>query len=210
MIKPQKMKSIFTSITILALLLISCENSSSNSKSEESDKKTQLEKQSFKKDKKLLNRKAFEENLEAFNSCKINKTGNGKCKKYLAKAVCEYYDINDLKEGNDYIAYDEIPEKLKELESWENIGAFNEKNLLSALDYLNNSEKPVLIYNKDDSYVHVVALKPNGKLFKSGKWGNISVPSCVSYFTKRKDSFTEKGINYAFKAANNLTIWVKK
>lgn len=204
------MKSIFTSITILALLLISCENSSSNSKSEESDKKTQLEKQYFKKDKKLLNRKAFEENLEAFNSCKINKTGNGKCKKYLAKAVCEYYDINDLKEGNDYIAYDEIPERLKELESWENIGAFNEKNLLSALDCLNNSEKPVLIYNKDDSYVHVVALKPDGKLFKSGKWGNISVPSCVSYFPKQEESFIEKGLNYAFKSANNLTIWVKK
>ncbi|MAW64815.1 MAG: hypothetical protein CMD18_01310 [Flavobacteriales bacterium] len=204
------MKSIFTSIIILASLLISCENSSSNSKSEESEKNTQLEKQSFKKDKKLLNRKAFEENLEAFNSCKINKTGNGKCKKYLAKAVCEYYDINDLKEGNDYIAYDEIPKRLKELESWENIGAFNEKNVLSALDCLNNSEKPVLIYNTGDSYVHVVALKPDGKLFKSGKWGNISVPSCVSYFTKRNDSFTEKGINYAFKSANDLTIWTKK
>ena len=144
------------------------------------------------------------------HSCKKNESGKGRCKEYLAKAICEYYAIDDLKEGADYIAYDQIPKKLKELDSWENIGEFDNENILSALDRLNNSGKPVLIYNNNDSYVHVVALKPNGKLFKSGKWGNISVPSCVSYFPRRKDSFTEKGLNYAFKSANDLTIWAKK
>lgn len=204
------MKHIFTSLIILTSLLVSCESSSCCSKNDEPCKKSKSEKACSTEDKKLINNKAFEENLAAFNSCKKNEPGKGRCKEYLAKAICEYYAIDDLKEGADYIAYDQIPKKLKELDSWENIGEFDNENILSALDRLNNSGKPVLIYNNNDSYVHVVALKPNGKLFKSGKWGNISVPSCVSYFPRRKDSFTEKGLNYAFKSANDLTIWAKK
>ena len=90
------------------------------------------------------------------------------------------------------------------------IDDFDEKNITTALEKLNNFGKPVLIFNEDASYVHVVALTPNGKSMKSGKWGGISVPSCISYFPKRKDSFTEKGVNYAFKSVDDLTIWTKK
>lgn len=201
------MKKILIALTLSAFVF-ACTDSN---KVEEDDRNDNNSKQEISlKETTTKNLNAFETYLEEFNNCKKNTSGRGKCKEFLAKAVCEYYGIEDLKEGENYIAYDEIPKKLNQLESWENIGEFNDENILSALDRLNNSGKPVLIYNKNASYVHVVALKPNGKIFKSGKWGNISVPSCVSYFPKRKDSFTEKGINYAFKAANDLTIWAKK
>ena len=162
-----------------------------------------------KKKKNHENIYSFEENLLAFNNCKKNEIGKGKCKEYIAKAVCEYYGIDDLKDNGNYLDYDKIPKRLKELKSWNNLGDFNENNLNKALEKLNNFNKPVLIFNKDASYVHVVALTPNGKSIKSGKWGNILVPTCVSYFPKRNDSFTEKGMNYAFKSSENLTIWVK-
>jgi hypothetical protein len=186
------MKNIFTSLIIIASLLVSCESSTCCSKNDEPCEKSKSKKTCSSQEKNPTNNQAFEQNLAAFNSCKDNNVGKGSCKEYLAKAICEYYGIDDFKEGSNYIAYDKIPKKLKELGSWENIGELDEENILLALDRLNNSGKPVLIYNKDDSYVHIVALKPNGTLFKSGKWGNISVPSCISYFPKRKDPH-EKG-----------------
>jgi len=192
-----------------AILIGSCGESSTCSKDKEKCKKEDSEAVS-KGDSFVRNLNAFEENLTAFNICKDNVSGRGKCKDFLAKAICEYYGIDDLKEGGNYLDYDKIPKKLKELDSWENIGDFDEKNINTALKKLNNFGKPVLIFNEDVSFVHVVALKPNGKSVISGKWGNISVPSCISYFPKRKDSFTEKGLNYAFKSSDDLTIWTKK
>tara|TARA_Y100000589_G_scaffold193120_1_gene182799 strand:- start:10154 stop:10783 length:630 start_codon:yes stop_codon:yes gene_type:complete len=208
------MKKIITSLAIL-LLAASCGNSNDecckkNEASCKSKKEKSCESEKSQEVSRVGNINAFEENLSAFNACKQTTSDKGKCKEYLAKAVCEYYGIEDLKEGSNYVDYDKIPKKLKELESWENIGDFDEKNINVALEKLNNFGKPVLIFNEDASYVHVVALKPNGKSVKSGKWGNISVPACISYFPRRKDSFTEKGVNYAFKSADDLTIWTKK
>ncbi|MBI34068.1 MAG: hypothetical protein CMP67_01725 [Flavobacteriales bacterium] len=205
------MKKIITSLAVI-LILASCGESNDEccKKKEASCKSKKEESCESKEVSKTGNLNAFEENLAAFNACKESTPGNGKCKEFLAKAVCEYYAIDDLKEGGNYVDYDKIPTKLKELESWENLGDFDEKNITTALEKLNNFGKPVLIFNEDASYVHVVALTPNGKSMKSGKWGGISVPSCISYFPKRKDSFTEKGVNYAFKSADDLTIWTKK
>ena len=203
------MKKIITLIT-LGVLFIACESSSSNTNEEETNKNDEV-KGYVTSDKKIVgNINAFEENLAEFNSCKQTTSANGQCKEYIAKAVCEYYGIEDLKDRGNYIDYDKIPKKLEELESWENIGKFDEENIKTALEKLNNFGKPVLIFNEDNSYVHVVALKPNGNSVKSGKWGNISVPTCISYFPRRNDSFTEKGLNYAFKSADDLTIWTKK
>tara|TARA_Y100000766_G_scaffold44473_1_gene34603 strand:- start:143 stop:754 length:612 start_codon:yes stop_codon:yes gene_type:complete len=203
------MKKIF-SVLIIPTLFYSCGNSNQLTNNNKEVRSNYTENDVVSNQTISKNTSAFEDNLKDFNNCKINEPGKGKCKEYLAKAVCEYYGIEDLKDGSNYVKYDKIPEKLKKLGSWKNIGAFNDENLKKALNCLNSLGNPVLIFNEDDSYVHVVALKPNGKLFKSGKWGNISVPSCVSYFPRRKDSFSGKGINYAFKSAKNLTIWTKK
>ncbi len=208
------MKKIITSLAVV-LLMASCGDSNDEcckkkDASCKSKKETSCGSEKSQEAPKVANLNAFEENLAEFNACKESTPGKGKCKEYLAKAVCEYYGIDDLKEGGNYVDYDKIPIKLKELDSWENLGEVDEENLATALEKLNNFGKPVLIFNEDASYVHVVALKPNGKSVKSGKWGNISVPACISYFPRRKDSFTEKGINYAFKSADDLTIWTKK
>lgn len=203
------MKKIF-SVTMIIILFYSCGNSNQLTNNNKEIKTNYPENVVVSNQSISKNTNAFEDNLIEFNNCKINEHGKGKCKEYLAKAVCEYYGIDDLTDGQNYVKYDKIPEKLKELDSWKYIGNFNDENLKEALNYLNNLGNPVLIFNEDDSYIHVVALKPNDKLFKSGKWGNISVPSCVSYFPRRKDSFSGKGINYAFRSAKNLSIWTKK
>ncbi len=156
------------------------------------------------------NPNAFQENLTTFQECKSSANSPADCKEFLAKAVCEYYGIEDLKEGGNYIDYDKIPAKLKELDTWQKVGDFNEENIQIALEQLNGFSKPVLVFNSNDSYVHVVALLPNGNVIKSRKWGDISVPACVSYFpTRPNKSFIKNGINYAFGAADGLEIWMK-
>ncbi|MFT4899134.1 MAG: hypothetical protein ACI9U0_000923 [Flavobacteriales bacterium] len=157
------------------------------------------------------NLNAFNDNLTAFIDCKSGSSSPSSCKEYIAKSISEYYGISDLMEAGNYIDYDKIPDKIAELDSWEKIGDFTEKNIQTALKMLNKFEKPVLIFNENDSYVHVVALKPNGSLSKSRKWDDISVPSCISYFpTRANKSFTNKGINYAFESSDGLVIWTKK
>ena len=157
------------------------------------------------------NPEAFEENLKAFQNCKSIATNRSQCKEFIAKSVCEYYGINDLKEGGNYVDYDKIPQKLRDLSSWEKIGDFTEDNIQLALEQLNSFGKPVLVFNNNESYVHVVALTPNGNTIKSRKWGDISVPSCVSFFPTKAPgkSFISKGINYAFKSIGGLEIWTK-
>lgn len=157
------------------------------------------------------NPNAFSENLQSFQACKESSAKPSQCKEFIAKSICEYYGISDLKEGGNYVDYDKIPEKLKDLRTWKKIGSFNEENIQLALKQLNSFDKPVLVFNNNDSYVHVVALAPKGKTTKSRKWGNISVPSCISFFPTRaaNKSFISKGINYAFKSVSGLEIWTK-
>jgi hypothetical protein len=157
------------------------------------------------------NPNAFADNLTAFKSCKEISKERSQCKEFIAKSICEYYGIMDLQDGGNYVDYDKIPEKLKDLKTWKKIGPFNERNIQLALEQLNSFNKPVLVFNNNESYVHVVALTPKGKTMKSRKWGNISVPSCVSFFPTRSPdkSFISKGVNYAFKSVDGLEIWTK-
>lgn len=197
----------------LVIALQSCgDGNTTDNKEFETSTTLQSEETTVEETNVVKNLNAFEENLVAFKDCRAGSSNKADCKEFIAKAVCEYYGIADLKEGNNYIDYDKIPEKLKELDSWEKVGAFNEDNIQIALEQLNSFEKPVLVFNNNDSYVHVVALTPNGNVIKSRKWGNISVPACASFFptkSRASKSFIKNGINYAFGSADGLEIWMK-
>lgn len=199
-------------IPFLSFLILASCNSSSIQNSEESKLITPInEETSMDTNEAEKNLNAFNDNLNAFIDCKSSSSSPGSCKEYIAKSVSEYYGISDLMEAGNYIDYDKIPDKIAELDSWEKIGDFTETNIQTALNMLNKFEKPVLIFNVNDSYVHVVALKPNGSLSKSRKWNDITVPSCISYFpTRASKSFINKGINYAFGSSDGLVIWTKK
>ena len=202
------MKNLIFTISLISTLL-SCSESADKKEFEKTNENSLNDSKS--KSSLKVNPEAFQENLKAFQDCKSVSTNRSQCKEFIAKSVCEYYGINDLKEGGNYVDYDKIPQKLRDLSSWEKIGDFTEDNIQLALEQLNSFGKPVLVFNNNDSYVHVVALTPNGNTIKSRKWGNISVPSCVSFFPTRapEKSFISKGINYAFKSVGGLEIWTK-
>lgn len=203
------MKKLILSLATI-LFLSACSDSSSDNKEFETTAVDQTEEASEIQVETInRNPNAFEENLSSFKDCRAASDNRADCKEYLAKAVCEYYGIKDLMDGSNYLDYDKISAKLEELDSWQKVGSFNEENIQMAIEQLNGFDKPVLIFNKNDSYVHVVALTPNGSIIKSRKWGNISVPACVSYFpTKNRapKSFIKNGINYAFGSADGLEI----
>ncbi len=202
------MKKLIFTISLISTLL-SCSESADKKEFEKTNENSLNDSKS--KSSLKVNPEAFKENLKAFQDCKSVSTNRSQCKEFIAKSVCEYYGINDLKEGGNYVDYDKIPKKLRDLSSWEKIGDFTEDNIQLALEQLNSFGKPVLVFNNNDSYVHVVALTPNGNTIKSRRWGNISVPSCVSFFPTRapEKSFISKGINYAFKSVGGLEIWTK-
>lgn len=206
-------KVLLSSVIILSLLACGGDESTASNSNEETTVESSSEEAMMadaSADESVdANFNAFNENLDEFKTCKTTATTNKECKAYLAKAVCEYYGIADLKTADGYLAYDELPKHIAEHSDWKKVGDFNEDNIQSALANLNN--KPVLVFNNNASYVHVVALKPNGSTTKSMKWGNITVPTCISYFpTRPTKSFTDKGINYAFGSAEGLEIWTKK
>ena len=89
---------------------------------------------------------AFNDNLTEFIDCKSVSSSPSGCKEYLAKSVSEYYGISDLMEAGNYIDYDKIPDKIAELDSWEKIGDFTEKNIQTA-ELLNRNLK-LLTENK--------------------------------------------------------------
>lgn len=205
------MKKLIFTISVVALTF-ACTESSSKKEFENTQESTnQKTSPTSDQTNDQINPNAFELNLKAFQDCKSSSTNRAQCKEYIAKAVCEYYGITDLKEGGNYVDYDKIPQKLEELSTWEKVGDFTEDNIQFALEQVNSFGKPVLVFNNNDSYVHVVALTPNGNTIKSRKWGNISVPACVSFFPTRapEKSFISKGVNYAFKSVSGLEIWTK-
>ena len=205
------MKKLIFTISVVALTCACTEPSSKKEFENTQESTNQKTSPTSDQTNDQINPNAFELNLKAFQDCKSSSTNKAQCKEYIAKAVCEYYGITDLKEGGNYVDYDKIPQKLEELSTWEKVGDFTEDNIQFALEQVNSFGKPVLVFNNNDSYVHVVALTPNGNTIKSRKWGNISVPSCVSFFPTRapEKSFISKGVNYAFKSVSGLEIWTK-
>lgn len=200
------------SLLSVAFLLFSCGDS--NPETENSSPQVQQEtneSDSPVQTTAIKNMQAFADNLVEYQSCKAENKKRGSCKEYTAKAICEAYGIQDFKEGDNYIDYDKIPTKISELSNWEKVGDVSTDNLVEALMIVNDYKRPVVVFNTNEKYVQVVVLEENGTSTISNKWGGLKVPTCISYFpTRPAASFTNKGLNYAFKSADGLEIWARK
>lgn len=198
------------SILSVAIVLFSCGDSNPvvNEEKEDQSEVMEVQEDAVNVEK---NPQAFIENLKEYKLCKAENKKRGSCKEFAAKAVCEAYGIEDFKEGDNYIDYDKIPAKISELSNWEKIGDVDADNLEKALQIVNDYKRPVLVFNTKEKYVQVVVLQENGTATVSNKWGGLKVPTCISYFpTRPESSFTDKGLNYAFKSADRLEIWARK
>lgn len=153
----------------------------------------------------------FESAIEDYKKCKEKADKKYACKEFTAKAICEAYGLNDFKEGDNYIDYDKIPSKIKELSNWEKIGSLTSENIEKAFKQLNDFGLPVIVFDNKHTYSPVSILKENGKTSVSRKWGNLTIPSVVSFHsTKGSKSSSEKGLNLVYSGKENLEIWYRK
>lgn len=153
-------------------------------------------------------RKTIEEILTAYQDCKSDESTNF-CKTFIARSICEYNGVNDLKEGNDYIVYHKIYDKIIKDDTWKNLGMANQQEALDNAQLMANKGFPVVAVDINDKHKFTVLIL-QGKQLKSGKW-RLNVPNCAAFFpTNYKRSFTNKTLNYAWKKPDGIQLWVRK
>lgn len=153
---------------------------------------------------------AIETILEEYNDCVANAESNQDCKTFVARAICEYNGLDDLKKDGNYIMYNEIYDYIIENGTWENLGAANDQEVMTQAQAMVNEGHAVIAIKTDDKYKFVVLIT-KGELSKSSKW-NAEVPSCAAFFpaSSKLESFINKTINYAWSKPEGVEFFVKR
>ena len=189
-------------ITTSILFLFSCG----------SDKRTNYTTED-KNGKKIMtneSRQILDDLLIEFLDCKTSKENVRDCKYFTAKALCDFYQIDDFKKGDTYVNYEEMHDIiLGKLGTWRPIGnALDQNNLDEAQRTANNGQATVAISTKS-KYGHVAIIVP-GTQQKAGKWNKLNVPLCASFFmVPSPDSFVGKHLGYAWRTGEDVYLYTK-
>lgn len=150
--------------------------------------------------------------LEEFNDCRSSKSLM-ECKHHTAKAICEFYEIDDFKakKGDGYVNYEEMHDIIKgKFGTWVMLGeAKSQKALKEAQDKANNGQAVVAVSDRS-KYGHVAIILP-GSVEKAPSWGGLKAPNCASFFlVKHLEPFVDKSLAYAWSSPKDILLYVKK
>lgn len=141
-------------------------------------------------------------------SCKASSKKNLlDCKHFTAKAICEFYEIDEFKDGQGFIDYNAMHDIiLGKFGTWVLLGDAKNQNVLKvAQEKANNGQATVAVSTKS-AYGHVVIIVP-GHLEAGKSWG-LDVPNCASFFmVKNLKSFSSKPLNYAWRSSDDIKIY---
>ena len=153
---------------------------------------------------------AIETILEEYNECKANAESNHDCKSFVARAICEYNGLDDLKKYGEYIEYNEIYDFITAGNSWKSLGFAPDQKVLTDAQELVNEGYAVIAVNTEDKHKFSVLIV-KGELAKSSKWG-VEVPTCAAFFpaSSKLSSFINKTINYAWSSPKGVEFFVKR
>ena len=170
---------------------------------------TAAEKEKEEKEISTQKRLTIEAILEEYNECSANAESRNDCKNFTARAICEYYGIDDLKKDGEYVEYHDIYDFVTADASWKNLGmAAEQKTLDNAQQMANNGFAVVAIDVKDKHKLAIVIIE--GEQVKSGSWG-LKAPTCAAFFpASGPKPFIHKTLNYAFSSPEGIQLWVKK
>lgn len=150
--------------------------------------------------------------LAEFNECIQSSTiGMIDCKHFTAKAICNFYEINEFETDNGYVNYEEMYDIIRgKFHTWELLGEATDQEVLQkAQEKANNGQATVAVSRKS-VYGHVAMIVP-GTLQKAPSWGGLDVPLCASFFlVKGLDSFIEKSLAYAWSSPHDIVIFYRK
>lgn len=148
--------------------------------------------------------------LYEFKNCKASSEGPAVCKGYAAMAVCGNYEISDFYDPeNGYWDYDEIVEKIGDLDNWEHAGTGDDQEALDRAQEAANNGKAAIAVSLEDGKENVAVIVA-GEQKASGSWG-VKCPTVAFFFPNRPDdSFIDKTLNYAFTDPDEVEIYIRK
>lgn len=153
---------------------------------------------------------AIETILEEYNDCVSEAESNKDCKTFTARAICEYNGIDDLKEGGEYIEYNDIYDFIIAGDKWKSLGFAPDQEVMTKAQDLANDGYAVIAVNTEDKHKFTVLIV-KGELTKSGKWG-AEVPACAAFFpaSSSLEAFINKTINYAWSNPKGVEFFVRR
>lgn len=149
--------------------------------------------------------------VDEFNDCRTSSTKNLlDCKYFIAKAICDFYQIDDFYKDGEYVDYHEMHDMIHgQFGTWKVLGdATNQKALETAQEHANNGQATVAISTRD-KYGHVAIIVP-GHVKPANSWGKINVPDCASFFmVKHLEPFACKPLNYAWSDPSEVILYTR-
>ena len=142
-----------------------------------------------------------------FIACKESASESHACKYFPAKAICGLYGINDFRTGDhSYLDYDEVVENL-DMSLWEKAGRASSQETLDRAQAAANEGRAAFTVGND--YGNIAIILP-GTTSSSTKWG-VKCPNSMSFFmSSPKNSFVNKGLNYAYQDKDGVTIYIRR
>lgn len=212
----KKAINILSSLFILMMGMNSCSTDGLEVKSTQADPKVKHAEVDTAAIARPLREKAFEprlsprELLENFNYCQEHAETELTCKFYIAKAISEYYGIDDFKDGDNFVDYENIKNLVENNPEWEKIGEANDQNVLEKAQVNANKGIPTIAINTNDLYGHVVIIT-KGNLTKAHNWNGLMAPDCASFFmVKKVKPFVNKSMGYAYSTPESVYLYTKK
>jgi hypothetical protein len=162
-----------------------------------------------KKEESKQKRIKIETILEEYNDCSANAESRNDCKNFTARAICEYYGIDDLKKGGEYVEYHDIFDFVTKDANWKNLGMATEQETLDNAQKMANDGFAVVAIDTEDKHKLAIIII-EGEQVKSGSWG-LNAPTCAAFFpASGPKPFIHKTLNYAFSSPKGIQLWVKK
>jgi hypothetical protein len=148
--------------------------------------------------------------LENFNYCRDNAETDFTCKFFIAKAISEYYGIEDFMDGDNFVDFENIRNLVENNPEWVKIGEASDQNVLEEAQVNANKGIPTIAINTKDLYGHVVLIT-KGKLSKAHNWNGLMAPNCASFFmVKNMEPFVNKSMGYAYSTPESVYLYTKK
>lgn len=154
--------------------------------------------------------KIMDDLVEDCEACKATSKKNLlDCKHFTAKAICEFYEIDEFKKGHDFIEYNEMHDIiLGKFGTWVLLGDASDQEVLKVAQTKANNGQATVAVSTKSAYGHVVIIVP-GHLEEGKSWG-LDLPNCASFFmVKNLKSFSSKPLNYAWRSPNDIKIYTR-
>lgn len=148
--------------------------------------------------------------LEDYQLCKKNSTVQKGCKSFTAKAICDFYGINDFIVDDVYVEQTKLYDIVLNNGKWAKLGWANNQEVLTKAQQYANDHNPVIAVKTDDPNYFTVLVVPGTAQF-SQKW-QLEVPITAAFFplSSNMEAFLDKGLNYVWSDAEKVTIFIRR